>query len=532
MGCRDREFLNDETSYSSSPSLSEALILATICIIGLPVDVHVKDGSVYSGLFHTSSVEDDYGIVLKNASLTKKGKSYSNVANGVLIDTLVIHSSDLVQVVAKGVQLSADVVARNMAGDHTEAVVGIVPSEHPVMEANKTTKSAIHKNKINQTRSSVRAENGFGHGLMPKISGGKHERRKSPTNQIGDALEIEDGKSDRISSAKVEEASGESDGRSNSEQDIFREKMECHREASADEVQGSTSSCDPATLPVKPDNQCCKRPSSAETSSSDAISSGLSTSSKPNVGVTSKSNLSSFTTSTEMVPQQNPESNRSSKEFKLNPGAKIFSPSLANPISMAPAVPTVASMTYIPNNSPLGPFASAQPETEFSTFASRSSMNVKVFPYGNLTAGNGVSGSRFSQPIVGPMGSRTQPLRYTGQYDPVQARPAYTHPTAQAVMVGRLGQLVYVHPVSHYFTLKDLVQGAAAISPPYVHPVLTPHQVQFQKQQGSAVGQALHLSGQQPFVMPNHIPLVQSTFPANRPISVPGANGLNGTKFS
>ncbi|XP_040987917.1 uncharacterized protein LOC121235639 isoform X4 [Juglans microcarpa x Juglans regia] len=443
MGCRDREFLNDETSYSSSPSLSEALILATMCIIGLPVDVHVKDGSVYSGLFHTSSVEDDYGIVLKNASLTKKGKSYSNVANGVLIDTLVIHSSDLVQVVAKGVQLSADVVARNMAGDHTEAVVGIVPSEHPVMEANKTTKSAIHKNKINQTsRSSVRAENGFAHGLMPKISGGKHERRKSPTNQIGDALEIEDGKSDRISSAKVEEASGESDGRSNSEQDIFREKMECHREASADEVQGSTSSCDPATRPVKPDNQCCKRPSSAETSSSDAISSGLSTSSKPNVDVTSKSNLSSFTTSTEMVPQQNPESNRSSK-------------------------------------------------------------------------------------IFGPMGSRTQPLRYTGQYNPVQAGPAYTHPTAQAVMVGRLGQLVYVHPVSH-----DLVQGAAAISPLSVHPVLTPHQVQFQKQQGSAVGQALHLSGQQPFAVPNHIPLVQSTFPANRPISVPGANGLYGTKFS
>ncbi|KAG2682244.1 hypothetical protein I3760_11G182900 [Carya illinoinensis] len=555
MGRRDRESLNYETSYSSSPSsLSEALILATMCIIGLPVDVHVKDGSVYSGLFHTSSVEDEYGIVLKNASLTKKGKSYSNVANGVLIDTLVIHSSDLVQVVAKGVQLSSDVVVRNMAGDHTEAVVGIVPSEHPVTEANKTTKSAIHKNKINQTRSSVRAENGFAHGLMPKISGGKHEQRKSSTNQIGDALEIEDGKSDRISSAKVEEASGESDGRSNSEQYIFREKMECHGEASADEVQGSTSmdtslnrvkpvedgyakrtsqllpneaSSDPATIPVKPDNQCCKRPTSAETSSSNAISSGLSTSSKPNVDVTSKSNLSSFTTSTEMVPQQNPESNRSSKEFKLNPGAEIFSPSLANLISMAPAVPTVASMTYIPNNSSVGPVAAAQPEPEFSTFASCSSMNVKVVPYGNLTAGNGVSGSRFSQPIVGPMGSRTQPFRYPGQYNPVRAGPAYTHPTAQAVMFGRWGPLVYVHPVSN-----DLVQGAAAISPLSVRPVLTPHQVQFQKQQGSAVGQALHLSGQQPFAVPSHIPLVQSTFPANHPISVPGANGLYGTKFS
>jgi hypothetical protein len=41
------------------------------------------------------------GIVLKNVTMTKKGKSKSNVGNGVVIDTLVIFSSDLVQVVAK-----------------------------------------------------------------------------------------------------------------------------------------------------------------------------------------------------------------------------------------------------------------------------------------------------------------------------------------------------------------------------------------------------------------------------------------------
>lgn len=39
-----------------------------------------------------------------------------------------------------------------MAGDYPEAVVGIVPSEHPASEANKSTKYAIHKKKINQTR--------------------------------------------------------------------------------------------------------------------------------------------------------------------------------------------------------------------------------------------------------------------------------------------------------------------------------------------------------------------------------------------
>jgi hypothetical protein len=35
--------------------------------------------------------------------------------------------------------------------------------------------------------------------------------------------------------------------------------------------------------------------------------------------------------------------------------------------------------------------------------------------------------------MIGPMGSRTQPLRYTGQYNPIQAGTAYMHPTSQAV---------------------------------------------------------------------------------------------------
>lgn len=42
-------------------SLSEALLFAIMCIIGLPVDVHVRDGSVYSGIFYTASVDKDFG---------------------------------------------------------------------------------------------------------------------------------------------------------------------------------------------------------------------------------------------------------------------------------------------------------------------------------------------------------------------------------------------------------------------------------------------------------------------------------------
>jgi len=41
------------------------------------------------------------GIVLKKARMTKKGKGNTNVGNEGFVDTLVILSSDLVQVVAK-----------------------------------------------------------------------------------------------------------------------------------------------------------------------------------------------------------------------------------------------------------------------------------------------------------------------------------------------------------------------------------------------------------------------------------------------
>lgn len=41
------------------------------------------------------------GIVLKNARMTKKGKSKANVASGSVVETLVITSSNIVQIVAE-----------------------------------------------------------------------------------------------------------------------------------------------------------------------------------------------------------------------------------------------------------------------------------------------------------------------------------------------------------------------------------------------------------------------------------------------
>uniref|UniRef100_A0A6N2KIG2 Ataxin-2 C-terminal domain-containing protein n=1 Tax=Salix viminalis TaxID=40686 RepID=A0A6N2KIG2_SALVM len=270
---------------------------------------------------------------------------------------------------------------------------------------------------------------------------------------------------------------------------------------------------------MKPDSRYCGGPASVGTTSPIAVCASVSTSSNPTVDVPSESLCSSLANSTDAISPQISGSNRGSKAFKLNPGAKNFSPSFSNPLSAtAPAVPTAASMAYIPSNFPAVPFAAVQPEVGIP-FAPRSFVPAKLPPYSNLTAVNGGSGSQFLQPVVGHMGSRAQPqpLRYSVQYHAVQAAPAFVPQNSQS----------------------DLVPSAAAISSVSARPMLTPHQVQYPKHQGRAAGQTLHLcvtppfvaDGQQPFVAPSHVPFFQPPIPAIRPIPVPGSNTFFNTKF-
>lgn len=57
MGGRNWGFAAEE---QNEVSVNDALIFTTISIVGFLVDVHVKDGSIYSGTFHTASVDDGY----------------------------------------------------------------------------------------------------------------------------------------------------------------------------------------------------------------------------------------------------------------------------------------------------------------------------------------------------------------------------------------------------------------------------------------------------------------------------------------
>ncbi|KAM7498874.1 hypothetical protein LguiA_023288 [Lonicera macranthoides] len=575
MGCRNR-------AEEESVSIGDALLFTTMCIIGLPVDVHIKDGSIYTGIFHTVCVEDDYAIVLKRARMTKKGNRGANVANGGVIETLI------------GVLLPPNGFTGSAAQDDVGDSIEFAERGEKITNSSKSDASRKH---ASQTRCSSRTGNGFPNGFTPTTA-----------SQSGNALEVENG--DGIVLAKVasgikisfcislafifnysdlfspssqkEEAPsfpitagqvGENERRG--KQGDYEKKSKFQRDLTMHESQGPSPSfnacdtqlecvesvCPKTTSKVLPNGVACDTPApsviklngqyherspSEDISRSISITTGVSSAVSSEVDVTSESS----TTLTEMAPPKSSSSKRTAKEFKLNPGAKTFSPSFVNQRSATPpAVPTATSVSYVPDNCSVVSVATGHPEVEMSSFPPRSSLPVKYVPHGTLIAGNGGSDMQYSQPvkwwhlcaytpsmiqIVGHMGNRAQPTRYAGQYHtPVQPGPTYVHPNSQNVMVGRLGPLVYVHPVSH---------GATAFSQVSTCPLLTPHphQVHLPKHQGNAAAQALQLcvtppfiaSGQQPFTVPSHIPISQQAFPLIRPIQMPGTNGFLGSKFS
>lgn len=44
-------------------SAHDRLVYMTTCLIGHPVEVQVKNGSIYTGIFHASDAEKDFGMV-------------------------------------------------------------------------------------------------------------------------------------------------------------------------------------------------------------------------------------------------------------------------------------------------------------------------------------------------------------------------------------------------------------------------------------------------------------------------------------
>ncbi|XP_051114241.1 polyadenylate-binding protein-interacting protein 4-like [Andrographis paniculata] len=95
----------------------DRLIYLTTCLIGHQVDVQVLDGSIYTGIFHSANA-DDFEIVLKMAHLNKDGSGGQNSIwdspSKPSAHTFIIQAKDLVQVIAKGVPITRDVLTNEL----------------------------------------------------------------------------------------------------------------------------------------------------------------------------------------------------------------------------------------------------------------------------------------------------------------------------------------------------------------------------------------------------------------------------------
>ncbi|KAG8386132.1 hypothetical protein BUALT_Bualt03G0117200 [Buddleja alternifolia] len=552
-----------------SVAVSDALLFTMMCIIGLPVDIHAKDGSVYSGIFHTASFDKDYAIVLKKARMIEKGNQEANVVNGNFIETLIIRSQDLVQVVAKAVPLPSDGITGYVKGDGLEATASRSECLNREAEVIKTDKSKGHRKDKSRTRFSARRENNF-----------PYSSTTNTVNLLDDSSEVHN---ERLHTTKIEEAHKLSvDGRqvqdgSEVKKSNSHNNPEFQDERTMNQVQGSNptiASCQAQSttavniLEEANRKQTPKgvsygqvRPTLDETACTVVSPPNVSVASIPTVDVNSESSLSASSNSFLLVPPKGSSFNRTAKESKLNPGAKIFYPSMLHHRTVTPpAVPNGASVSYMPGTYTVPPITNAQEEIDASSFA-RSSMPVKFVQYSNMAIANGGNDAPYVQPrhnwlnlsttgviivteklgnicfdkIIGQVINRTQPVRYAGQYHNFQTGPAYVHPNPQNVMLGRVGPLVCMHPIS-----SDVVQSAVGFSPATARPHLNPHQVHFSKHQGNASAQAVQLcltppiiaNGPQPFVMPSSSPISQPLFPVLRPIPVPGSNGYLSTKFA
>ncbi|KAJ3693614.1 hypothetical protein LUZ60_009094 [Juncus effusus] len=120
-----------------SLSLGDAFLFAMLCIVGMPVEVQVRDGSVYSGVFHTADASS--GVVLRKAKKITDGKRSTNVPLGSFVDSLVILSEDFVQIVVKDFALPSEKSIKNLNN----------PAQTVEKVNNESSKTSIKESKLN-----------------------------------------------------------------------------------------------------------------------------------------------------------------------------------------------------------------------------------------------------------------------------------------------------------------------------------------------------------------------------------------------
>ncbi|XP_051152172.1 uncharacterized protein LOC127266094 isoform X2 [Andrographis paniculata] len=526
MACRNGGASRDEVKNrdAASRAVGDALLFTTMCIIGMPVDVYAKDGSVYSGIFHTASLDKKYAIVLKKARMVEKGNLDDSVMDGALIETLIVQSKDLVQVVAKGVLLPSNRMG-GLAGNGTIQAAADTCPENDV-EAINENESKGYKKDTSQRSSTAEAANHLNSSsedFFERLDTTKFVKIEAHNISV-DRRNVEDGNSlDLLCKIQKSPGSGDMNGVQGTNLSLSSGKapstnVNLHRTMQQEPTAVSLF-CSAA---AEDRSQCW--PTLDETAYSVASQPNVSVISSRMIDATSGSCLKASSNPFFFVPPKSSSVKRTVKDSKLNPGAKIFSPSTLHHRTVNPAVPNGASG---------GPYMAsytmaAPPQESVASSFTHSSTPVKLVPYNNVAVGHGDHDAAYVQPIIGQVVDRMQPTRITGQYQNFPMGPAYAPPNLQNVTHGRINPLACMRPMP-----TDVLQSPTGFAPATARPI-------FAKNQGNALAQTLQLcvspqimaNGLQQFVMPVTAPFSQPAYPILQPINIPGTNNFLSPKFA
>lgn len=122
------DVMNGSKGGSSETPSRDWLVYLTTCLIGHHVEVQVKNGSVFSGIFHATNADKDFGIVLKMARLTKDAsssgqKAVPDSATKAPSKTLIIPSHEFVQLVAKDVSVTEDGLSDELQNEKQQDIL-------------------------------------------------------------------------------------------------------------------------------------------------------------------------------------------------------------------------------------------------------------------------------------------------------------------------------------------------------------------------------------------------------------------------
>ncbi|WOL14204.1 polyadenylate-binding protein-interacting protein 4-like [Canna indica] len=114
----------------TSPS-RDRLIYVLSCLVGRHVEVHVKNGSIISGIFHATNADRDFEIVLEMAQVVKDGsvreqKSAHDIVT--MPQLMIIPARELVQVLAKDFSLDDELTSGHTSEKKKDLMIDSVIS--------------------------------------------------------------------------------------------------------------------------------------------------------------------------------------------------------------------------------------------------------------------------------------------------------------------------------------------------------------------------------------------------------------------